>query len=341
MAGARRVVQFLALMAAVGALCAGVWARLPRERSLLERAINVSGSNGAENFYWFNNREILSVYNSGYDHYHVNRYDVAAKTKTNLPAVEKAMHFLMQGAIYPSGDGRQFLCPGWDDGGDGNAHIVSLDTATVTAATSSAEPLVWNPGAASWLYFSEQGAALVNPLNPRLRRVLPIKPPDFDDPQPDFMMITPDNRLLEAGGVMDSDSGAVKITLAEWRVETNRVVPVRQYEFSAAPEKPTGREEPTYCAINPQGSRVFWSQCSAPSESFFHRQMRRLFPGRFAPPKNRLEIWSANLDGTDRRNFGFIEMGDENFLPMRIRFSPDGTQIGFVYGGAIYALTAQ
>ena len=343
MSKVRQAPKFFAILAVAGALCAGVWALLPREHSLLERAAKISGSDPAGDFYWLNEREILSVYNSGYDHYHVNRYDVAAKTKTNLPAVEKAMHFLMEGAIYPSADGRQFLCPGWDDGGDRDAHIVSLDTATVTAVdTGGALTFAWHPGAASWLYFSEPGATLVNPLRPRLRRVLPITPSDFDENQASLLAVTPDNRLLSAGVAVNEGLGDLGVTIAEWRLEANRLTPSRQYKFGAALNKPKEMSVQIYCAINPQGDRIVWSQYDTPPESFLRQQMRRIFPGRFPPTKGRLELRSAKLDGSDRVDFGFIEMRGEEDEPLEeIRFSPDGTQIGFFYGGAIYALPAQ
>ena len=341
MARVRQAIKFFAALATIGLICAGLLACLPRERSLLERAVKISGSDPVGYFCWLNDHEILSVYNSGYDHYHVNRYNVAAKTKTNLPDVEKAMRFFMEGAIYPSGDGKRFLCPGFD--GDLDAHIVSLDTATVAAVdTGGMVAFAWCPGEASWLYFSEHGARLVNPLRPRVQRSLSIAAPDFDQNQiyAPLLTVTPDNRLLDVGISMEDNPDDPWVSVNEFRLETNRVILIPRRKFSIV-TKPQDRYGPIYGTPNPQGDRIYWRLRVAPSESFLQQWIRRLLLGHILRPKSRDEIWSAKLNGTDQKNFGFIETDDESEPSGEIQFSPAGTQIGFVYKGAIYALPAQ
>ena len=303
----RQVFKGFAALAAVGLICAGVWARLPRERSLLKRAAKISGSDPVTYFCWLNDHEILSVYNSGYTHYHVNSYDVATKAKTHFPTVEKAMDFNMENTIFPSGDGRRFLCPGFD--GEPEAHIVSLDTATVTAVkTGDILSFAWFPEAASWMYLvcdtagdasdkrSLCYAVLINPLKPHDLHTIPVESPNcnVDHDYAPVVAVTPDHRILSV-----AEAG----TVSDWRIQGDKIIAGGQSKFNSAPMKSDDPYSPVCCAINPQGDRIFWIQCVTPPEAFLYQQIQRFLPGRFPLPKGRIEFWSAKLDGSDRKFF--------------------------------------
>lgn len=92
-------------------------------------------------------------------------------------------------------------------------------------------------------------------------------------------------------------------------------------------------------ALSPDGTRLGWLVYTGRAASLPEQWAARYFPGLFPPASS----WSLNLyvserDGTQMREVGYAAVPRHDRSRGVLRWTPDGTRLSFVYGGALWTV---
>jgi hypothetical protein len=339
----RRIV--LVLLGLVGVLGLWLWAHRPQETLLLSRAIRLTDPINSERYCWLSDRQLLLLHEGRNNHYRAVRLDIPTKTLTKLPALEATISKIYLDAhVFASPDGKWLLCPPFD--GEPDATAITLDGTQVRHWPVDEDVLLaWIPGSSRWMDMH-----LVEPHNSDDTTIAQILVYDVNNPQSKQTLrgdstihiqysdlqavpvVTPDHRLVVPYVTYLIAEHIPAIQTTSCRLETDHLIPTHTYTCHLPVPLPTNEE----LALSPRADRLAWRSVSVhvpPWQQWLHR----LFSHYKVKSQYVTTLYTARLDGSGLKEVGHIHRA---VYLEGLQWSPDGKQLSFYYGNALYTVPA-
>jgi hypothetical protein len=262
-------------------------------------------------------------------------------------------HLLADGCLSP--DGRWLL---WCDmimrrGAGGRYAAFALDGSrmlTWTHADNSGNsippeagyPFAWMPDSRHWIEL--RVGQEVDPKSNRLVTIpgylviRSVDAPGVVSKKPllsaggDLLGITPQRLLLT---LKPRNGGEHDAEVEEYDLNANAAL-VRHFPVRAPPN---GKFSYHQVALSPQGDRLAWLvpiEKTPPGPPF----LARFWAMVGNRPSTAETLWVTRLDGSEPHEVGYLPVKPDAPLPEDLRWLPGGSQLSFVYKGALYTVPA-